>query len=168
MKKLLLMFTLLLSATARADDVSMVVTRGVNHADGGYLGALAYSQDLPDQLNPWGLLFIEEQATIYTQPFTFVGSIGPGFELPLPYNTFIRGTAGVSGMTRTNDELSGYFQFILKGGAGIKFNALGNQWRIGAVYQHYSSAGIFKRNSGLDYVGIEFGVELPEEYKFAH
>jgi hypothetical protein len=157
----------MLAGQARADDVSLTTLKGINHSDGSYAGSIAYAQDLPKVLNPFGLFFIEEQATVYTDPFTFIGSVGPGFEYTPTALTYVRVTMGVSGLTRTNDELGGHFQFILKSGAGVKFNMFGNQFRVGPVYAHYSSAGIYKRNSGADFVGIELGVELPQEYTIA-
>lgn len=164
---MMIMSIMLFSFSVKADDVSVAGARGINHAEGSGLFALAYSQTLPKGLNPYGWFFIEEQTTIYTKPEVFVGSIGPGFEIPLTKAFFVRGTLGISGMTRTTEELGGHFQFILKGGVGYKFNLFGNQFRIGPYYQHYSSANIYSRNSGLDYVGAELGVELPQEYKIA-
>jgi len=161
------LIALMLAQQVSADDVSLITGKGINHVDGSHLGSIAYAQNLPKGLNPWGLFFIEEQATIYTDPVTFVGSVGPGFEFNPIRAAYVRGTLGISGMTRTTEQLGGHFQFILKGGAGIKFNLGGNAFRVGPVYTHYSSANIYSRNSGADFVGIELGVELPDEYQIA-
>src|SRR3990167_2679388 len=130
-------FMFLMIKAAWADDVSVTTLKGINHSNGSYAGSIAYAQDLPKGLNPWGLFFIEEQATVYTDPAVFVGSVGPGLEYNPTTRSYVRGTLGVSGMTRTTEELGGHFQFILKGGAGVKFTAFGNQFRVGPIYQHY-------------------------------
>lgn len=83
-----------------------------------------------------------------------LGQIGikPGSEEGLFGAAFL----GLGGISQTDSQLGGHFQFVENIGVGIRDGA----GFVSIDYRHFSSAGLSKPNKGRDFLVFSIGVSL--------
>ena len=85
------------------------------------------------------------------------GSIGAGFNLT---NSWIGFSSfhGIGLITQTDTYLGSYFEFFHDFCLSIIDE--GKAFRVGACLKHISNADLSKRNSGRDFIGLQFSFLL--------
>jgi len=136
-------------STLHAENLGLTVSKGIEETPGNYV-ELHYNSPI---LN---CFLLEGTAGYFSEPDRGIFSVGAGLDVPVHENVYVQGVAGPAYLTKETDRLGGNFQFLLKGRVGITVD----RFKVGALYSHISSAGIYEPNQGNDYLGLELGVDF--------
>ena len=148
-----LLFLLLISISAKADEVFMGYGMGVFNSTDTKILNIGYRQDLYGGFY-WSYKggFWADTSGDPTKSSSLFASTGPGFLIDLnPVE--IRNGIGLSAISNPDSMLGGAFPQFQEDLSVTLRDIHGNG--IGVQYSHVSSAGIYNPNIGRDFVIIE-------------
>lgn len=152
MKKFIILF-LLFTNTAFSGDKDLFLRYSVNAND---RASSLKSLSLGVQEDHGVLSSKWELGVIATGEAMWFGQIGVGVE-PKAGAFYIHFFQSIGAVSREDNYLSGYFQFIEDLGLGIKDERSGTA--IGFSFKHISNAGMSNPNRGRDMLGLQ--VRIP-------
>ena len=151
MKYFLLLFSLLFSLSAQANDLLLSFSPTM---DGGYTPKLVQVGYEHDFSHPVAL--VAECGGMFEGENIGTCSIVPSIKVQTLSGLVARVGVGPGFVTATDSRLSSIFEFHIQGFFGLEQDG----WQVGILGDHFSNAGLVLPNLGRDFVGLGVGIKV--------